>query len=169
MYKDIFKKKKRLPRGFKATLIVLLGLILIVFFVQLAIILWYRPIVIVRISEFSLSAGAQKIMPGEQIKNVDFPVVAPSTRGTLHIGMQNIGRSLARDISLNFLPRDCILGKLYVKKSDTDCLLEVSPPIQVGPTPDPNLQRPKPQEGGYYRISVKGLRPGSQVPLKYTI
>jgi hypothetical protein len=169
MYKDIFKKKKRLPGQFRALLIAFLGAIVIILFIQVTLILWRRPIVIVRISEFSLNAGTQKIMPGEQMKNPDFSVITPRLHGSLNIRIQNIGRSPAQDITLSFLPRYCKLGKLYIKKSDTDCVLEVTPPTRLQLKPDLGPERAKLEDGGGYYIRVKELRPGSQVQLKYAI
>lgn len=169
-YIDLFKKSKRLPRKLRALLIAFLGSVIAILVMQTAAILWYRPIVIVRISEFTLNgAGAKKIEPGEQIENPELSAIAPSVNGSLQIGIKNIGRTPAQDISLVFLPGDCKLGKLYVKKSDPACALEITPPSQPQPGSGISPQGPNPQHNRYYHIGIKELGPGSQVQLKYTI
>jgi len=168
MYQDIFKKNKRIPRKPGVLLVVSGGLIIVAAVIFAAMIWWHRPIVIVRISEFSLSSEVEKLNLGERIKNPDLSVSVPRIQGSLNIMIQNIGRSLAKNISLNFLPQRCKLGKLQIYKTDADCALNITPSTDSRLNPKLGSEGIDSQNLSYF-ISVKELRPGSEVQLKYAI
>jgi len=168
MYKDIFKKKRRISRKLTVSLIVLGGLSIITTVIPATIIWWHRPIVIVRIAELSLSTEVEKLNLKEQIKNTDLSVSAPKLHGSLNIEIQNIGRSPAENITLNFFPQHCKLGKLQIWKTDADCAVGITP--LRGPPLDSNLGSAEIRLGnaGYF-INIEKLRSGSEIELKYTI
>ncbi len=168
MYQDIFKKNKRIPGKFVVLLIVTGGLIIVAALIFGAMVWWYRPIVIVRVSEFSLSTEVEKINLGEGIKNHDLSASIPRIEGGLNIEIHNIGRGLAKNISLNFLPQRCKLGKLQIYKTDADCALNITPFTDLRLNHKLGSEGIDLQSLGYF-ISVKELRPGSEVRLKYVI
>jgi hypothetical protein len=168
MHKNIFKKSKGVPRKFIALLVVLGGITVITLVIVATIIWWHRPIVIVRISEFSLSTEVEELNLKEQIKNPDLSLSAPKIHGSLNIKIQNIGRRLAENISLNFLPERCKLGKLRIWKTDADCTVKITP--SKDPRSNPSLGSTEiAPRGASYFINIEELKPGSEIELKYTI
>jgi|GEM_PF-7047653 len=169
MYKDLFKKKRRIPRKFWKLLFLFASLSIILLLVQAAITWWYEPVVIVRIGEFSLSAEVDDLNLADKIDRPRLSLSAPKIYGSLFIKIKNIGRYSAKNITLNFTPQYCKLGKLYIWKTDNDCAVKIASPADQGPSSDFALEEARPPGPGRYFIGVKELRPGSEVQLKFTI
>lgn len=168
MYQDIFKKNRRIPGKFGILLIVTGGLIIVAALIFAAMVWWHRPIVIVRVSEFTLNIEVEKINLEKGIDDPDLSTSIPRIGEGVNIEIHNIGRSLAKNISLNFVPQRCKLGKLQIYKTDADCALNITPSTDLRLNHKPGSEGIDLQNLGYF-ISVKELRPGSEVRLKYVI
>lgn len=166
MRKDIFKRKKRIPPKIKVLLLVFVGPALILTVTLTAMTWWQRPIIIVRISEFSLNTEVEELNLRERIENPELSAIIPNIYGSLSIKIQNIGRRPAENISLNFLPQGCRLGKLYIRKTHPDCAVKITPSTDLRLNPDFWPESIEPQAPRRY-VSVKELRPSSEIQIKY--
>ena len=152
MYKDIFRKQT-LSRKVRALLFFVGAGIIIVTITLAAVILWQRPIVIVRIGDFSLNTQVEEFDVREKNEHPQLFALVPNTYGSLNIKIQNVGRRPARGFSLSFLPQGCRLGEASVYKTNTDCA------VQITSSP----------ETFWHCVDIRELRPGSEIQVKYKI
>lgn len=167
MYKDIFRKKKKITRRI-AVLLSLLAILVVVLVIEVATIWWWQPIVIVRIYEFSLTEEVEELNLKRQMKNPALAESAPKIHGSLFIRIENIGRTTAENIALNFSLQHCKLGKLQIYKTDANCLLNITQPKELELNSRLDAKGVGTQDLGYF-ISIRELRPGSGIQLKYII
>jgi hypothetical protein len=168
MYEDIFKRKKRIPRKFRVLLILFGGAAIIAAVTFTAVIWWRRPIVIVRIGEFILNTEVEELDLQKRVDNPELSARAPNMYGSLNIKIQNIGRQPAQNLSFSFSPRGCRLGELCIYKIDPDCAVQITPSTELRLNPDVWPESIEPQAPWRY-VSVKELRPGSEIQIKYKI
>lgn len=142
---------------------------------------WNKPVIHIHISEFypgTLMENVFRKKPGEPgseaLSIQEFMVKGLKKFGSLSIKMRNGGRTTAKNISFNFLPQKCTVGKPSIWKTNADCEVKITPStnlkmlfpkgahVNISPEDIPASRR------GFF-VQIPKLRRGSEVKLTYTI